>query len=65
MSRTYYNWKQTERYTKSSAEAMAKYVRTSKRLQRIRCIGDSGRELQQHEEMMWCFLPVFQESKSL
>jgi hypothetical protein len=52
----------TEKCTKSSAEAMAKYMRTSKRLQRIRCIGDSGRELQHREEILCCFLPAFQES---
>jgi hypothetical protein len=31
---------ETKKYTKSSAEAMAKYVRTSKRLQHIRWDGD-------------------------
>jgi Ran GTPase-activating protein (RanGAP) involved in mRNA processing and transport len=51
-------------YTKSSAEAMAKYVRTSKRLQRIhmtkRFIGE---ELD--EDMVCSFLLAFQESTSL
>jgi Ran GTPase-activating protein (RanGAP) involved in mRNA processing and transport len=59
----------TAKYTKCSAEAMAKYVRTSKRLQRIRWPDDyvmrNGRELQQHEEMLCCFLPAIQESTSL
>jgi hypothetical protein len=46
------------KYTKSSAEAMAKYVRTSKHLQRI--------EVRQHHEQMLCyFLPTLQESTSL
>jgi Leucine-rich repeat (LRR) protein len=49
-------------YTKRSAEAMAKYVRTSKRLQRIRL--KMGPERHQ-EEMLCCFLPAFQESTSL
>jgi Ran GTPase-activating protein (RanGAP) involved in mRNA processing and transport len=56
-------------YMKSSAEAMAKYVRTSKRLQRIRWKGEwKGewyRRLQKREEMVCCFLLAFQESTSL
>jgi Ran GTPase-activating protein (RanGAP) involved in mRNA processing and transport len=58
----------TEKYTKCSAEAMAKYVRTSKFLQRIRwieeLIGDD-QELRQLEKMFCCFLPAFQECTSL
>jgi hypothetical protein len=47
-----------EHHTKCSAEAMAKYVRTSKSLQRIRCKGE-------REEIICCFLHAFQESTSL
>jgi Leucine-rich repeat (LRR) protein len=58
----------TAKYTKSSAEAMAKYVRTSKRLQRIEWnlswMSDTL-ALERYEEMMCCFLPAFQESTSL
>jgi hypothetical protein len=58
----------TDYYTKSSAEAMTKFVRTSKRLQRIRLTGDHS-ELQhvrrQREEMFNCFLPAIQQSTSL
>jgi Leucine-rich repeat (LRR) protein len=46
-------------YTKSSAEAMAEYVRTSKHLQRIRW---NGRRC---DDMLCCFLPAIQESTSL
>jgi hypothetical protein len=58
----------TESYTKSSAEAMTKYVRTSKCLQRIlwnpsRIVDDEV--LQQREAMLCSFLPAFQESTSL
>jgi Ran GTPase-activating protein (RanGAP) involved in mRNA processing and transport len=53
-----------ENHTKSSAEAMAKYVRTSKRLQRIRWDRDSG-GYDNYEDILCCFLPAFQESKSL
>jgi hypothetical protein len=57
---------ETENYTKISAEAMAKYVRTSKRLQRIRWnplrIMD---DQDSREKMLCCFLPAFQESRSL
>jgi Ran GTPase-activating protein (RanGAP) involved in mRNA processing and transport len=52
---------ETRKYTKSSAEAMAKYVRTSKSLQRI----DWNGELRHREEMICCFLHAFQESTSL
>jgi Ran GTPase-activating protein (RanGAP) involved in mRNA processing and transport len=61
----------TGKYTKSFLEAMAKYARTSNRLQHIRWNGetDGCREyhqvLQQREEMFCCFLPAFQESASL
>jgi Ran GTPase-activating protein (RanGAP) involved in mRNA processing and transport len=48
-------------YTTSSAEAMANYVRTSKRLQRIHWNG----ELWQREDMFCCFLTAIQESSSL
>jgi Ran GTPase-activating protein (RanGAP) involved in mRNA processing and transport len=51
-------------YTKSSAEAMAKYVRTSKHLQRIRWDGVNS-ELRQREEILCCFLRAIQESTSL
>jgi hypothetical protein len=55
----------TNDYTKSSAEAMAEYVRTSKRLQRIHWTGNSNRELQHREEMLCYFLHAIQESTSL
>jgi Ran GTPase-activating protein (RanGAP) involved in mRNA processing and transport len=58
----------TEKYTKRSAEAMAKYVRTSKRLQHIRLKPSwriDDRSLKQHEEMLCCLLPAVQESTSL
>jgi Ran GTPase-activating protein (RanGAP) involved in mRNA processing and transport len=58
----------TYKHTKSSAEAMAKYVRTSKRLQHIRWKPTGlidGRALKQREEMLCCFLPALQESTSL
>jgi hypothetical protein len=58
----------TCRYTKRYAEALAKYMSTSKCLQRIRWNGDLGteyRELQQREEILCCFLPALQESTSL
>jgi hypothetical protein len=56
------------RYSKSSAEAMAKYVSTSKRLQRVIWKGEidgERRELRPCEDMLCCFLPAFQESTSL
>jgi Ran GTPase-activating protein (RanGAP) involved in mRNA processing and transport len=55
----------TNDYTKSSAEAMAEYVSTSKRLQQILWVENSNRELQHREEMFCCFLSAFQESTSL
>jgi hypothetical protein len=58
----------TAAYTKSSAEAIAKYVRTSKCLKRICWPGNliqNARELEQHEEILCCFLPAFQASTSL
>jgi Ran GTPase-activating protein (RanGAP) involved in mRNA processing and transport len=54
----------TARYKESSAVAMAAYVRTSKRLQRIDWNGEDC-ELPQRKEMLCCFLPAFQESTSL
>jgi Ran GTPase-activating protein (RanGAP) involved in mRNA processing and transport len=54
----------TNRYTKSSAEAMAKYVRTSKRLQHIRWNAEIGGD-DQCEEILCCFLLAIQESTSL
>ena len=59
---------ETDYYTKRSAEAMAKYLRTSKRLQCIHWHGIAyprDELLKQHEEMFCCFLPAFQESTSL
>jgi hypothetical protein len=58
----------TRNYTKSSAEAIVKYTRTSKRLQRITLYlaGMRGvRGLRRYEGMLCCFLPAFQESTSL
>jgi Leucine-rich repeat (LRR) protein len=58
----------TSNYTRSSAEAMAKYVRASKYLQRIcwaRHLMMGQRAMQQHEEMLCCFLPAIQESTSI
>jgi hypothetical protein len=52
----------TDHYTKSSVEAMAKYVRTSKCVQRIRCNVKMGAR---SEEILCCFLRAFQESTSL
>jgi Ran GTPase-activating protein (RanGAP) involved in mRNA processing and transport len=56
---------ESKRYTKNSAEAMAKYVRTSKRLQRLGlCM--SGVSLQHRgEEIICCFLHAIQDSTSL
>ncbi len=61
---------ETGKYTKVYAEAITKYVRTSKQLQRIRWLGTFFRMndralLQQREEMLCCFLPAFQESMSV
>jgi Ran GTPase-activating protein (RanGAP) involved in mRNA processing and transport len=55
----------TEKYTKNSAEAMAKYVRTSKHLQRIHWEGARSPLFRQREEIFCCFLHAFQESTSL
>jgi hypothetical protein len=58
----------TEEHTKSSAEAMAKYVRTSKHLQRVRWGHGwitNDRELRHREEILCYFLPAIQESTSL
>jgi hypothetical protein len=52
---------ETEKYTKRTAEAMVKYVRTSRRLQRI----DWPTYGITCEEMLCCFLPAIQESTSL
>jgi Ran GTPase-activating protein (RanGAP) involved in mRNA processing and transport len=56
-------------YTKRPAESMAKYMRTSKRLQRICWLGNwttHDRLLHhQREEMVCCFMPAIQESTSL
>jgi Ran GTPase-activating protein (RanGAP) involved in mRNA processing and transport len=56
---------ETEKYTNSSAEAMAKYVRTSKRLQHIRWNGAWYPQFRHCEEILCCFLPAIQESTSL
>jgi Ran GTPase-activating protein (RanGAP) involved in mRNA processing and transport len=58
----------TEEYTKSSAEAMAKYVRTSKHLQRVCWNHDwtmNDQELRHREEILCCILLAIQESTSL
>jgi hypothetical protein len=58
----------TKTYTKTSADAMAKYVRTSSRLRHIRWngeVGEDDQELRHREEMLCCFLLVTQESTSL
>jgi hypothetical protein len=54
-----------ETETKSSAEAMAKYLRTSKCLQRLHWNGEIHAELRHWEEILCCFLPAIQESTSL
>jgi hypothetical protein len=54
----------TENYTKSSAEAMAKYVRTSKHLQRIQWDGEY-RVLRHRQEILCCCLLAIHESTSL
>jgi Ran GTPase-activating protein (RanGAP) involved in mRNA processing and transport len=57
------------KYTKRSVEAMAKYIRTSKRLQRIYWLRnwmlDEEFVLRYREEMFCCFLPAIQECTSL
>jgi hypothetical protein len=55
----------TAKYTKSSAEAMAKFLRTSKRLQHLGFWMTDDRELRHREEILCCFLPALQESTSL
>jgi Ran GTPase-activating protein (RanGAP) involved in mRNA processing and transport len=55
----------TEKYTKNSVEAIAKYVRTSKRLQRIRWNLKWDAECQQREKELCCFLSAIQKSTSL
>jgi hypothetical protein len=67
---TYLQLMDIDTFTKRSAEAIAKYVRTSKRLQRIRWPtnwyrGHRGSVLRHREEMLCCLLPAFQESTSL
>jgi hypothetical protein len=54
----------TEKYTKSSAEAMAKYVRASKRLQHVHW-RRYAKTCEEREEMLCCFLLAIQESASL
>jgi Ran GTPase-activating protein (RanGAP) involved in mRNA processing and transport len=60
------------KYTESTADAMANFVRTSKHLQHIKwnedwdaAINDRESVLRHHEEMFSCFLPAIQESTSL
>jgi Ran GTPase-activating protein (RanGAP) involved in mRNA processing and transport len=55
----------TENYRKSSTEAMAKYIRTSKRLQRIRWYTIPDQKCEEMEEMLCCFLAAIQECTSL
>jgi hypothetical protein len=63
---TYLEGLDTEKYTKSSVEAMAKYVRTSKCLQHIHWGRRYyERSFKEREEILCCFLPAFQESTSL
>jgi Ran GTPase-activating protein (RanGAP) involved in mRNA processing and transport len=53
-------------YTKDFGEAMAKYVRSSKRLQRFRWnLPRNDRGLPQPQEMLCHLLPAFQENTSL
>jgi Leucine-rich repeat (LRR) protein len=56
------------KYTKSAAEAMAKYVRTSKHLQRIcwpKYWNSDDASFQLRQEKSCCFLPAIQKSTSL
>jgi Ran GTPase-activating protein (RanGAP) involved in mRNA processing and transport len=53
---------EAERYTKISGEAMVKYVRTSKFLQRLRLWTGGGRD---REEMVCWLLDAIQESTSI
>jgi hypothetical protein len=62
ISVTYLELTNMDTLTKSSAEAMAKYVRTNKCLQRIRWNVKMGAH---YEEILCCLLPAFQESTSL
>jgi hypothetical protein len=67
---TYLKLIDIDTFTKSSAEAMANYVRTSKRLQRIHWPNRLKRDhrelvLRHREEILCCFLPALQESTSL
>jgi Ran GTPase-activating protein (RanGAP) involved in mRNA processing and transport len=58
----------TWKYTKSFAEAMAKFVRTSKHLQHISWRKDSAtlhQKWRSHEDIFSCFLPAIQDSTSL
>jgi Ran GTPase-activating protein (RanGAP) involved in mRNA processing and transport len=52
---------ETEKHTRDFAKAMAKHVRTNKRLQRISWHG----EKLEREEILCCFLHAIQESTSL
>jgi hypothetical protein len=56
---------ETQRYSKSSTEAIAKYVRTSKRLKHIHWPRNFRVSAAMQEEMFCCFLPAIQESTSL
>jgi hypothetical protein len=59
---------ETENHTKSSTEAIAKYILTSKRLQRIRLDrrwAAEHREFWQREDKLCCFLSALQERTSL
>jgi hypothetical protein len=61
---TYLELNTGEYYTKSSVEAMVKYLRTSEHLQRIRLM-TNDRVLKFHEEVLCYFLHAIQESTSL
>jgi hypothetical protein len=54
-----------DKNTKKSVEAMAKYVRTSKRLQRICFQRGNASNFGYHEDLLCCFLSAIQESTSL
>jgi Ran GTPase-activating protein (RanGAP) involved in mRNA processing and transport len=60
----------TFKYTNICAEALAKYIRTSKRLERIDwngevASGEDEQELRHSEEIICCILPALQETTSL
>jgi Ran GTPase-activating protein (RanGAP) involved in mRNA processing and transport len=56
---------ETEHYTSiGKAEAMAKYIRTSKHLRHIRWLGDCL-EFQNRQDIFTCFLRAMQDSTSL